>query len=77
MNKVKKIEKLKRFRRIVRDYTALEIDGIEVDIFDAAAVLSAHGCLSKEDQDRFLDEPARVMIWKAWNLLGKERGWKR
>lgn len=68
------MKKIEQFRRIVREMTAAEIDGIEVDITSASAVVTVYEALSKRNRERFLLEPAQVMIWLAFDLLEKAEG---
>ncbi|MFD1394382.1 hypothetical protein ACFQ40_01125 [Kroppenstedtia eburnea] len=67
------MNKIEQFRQIVRELTAGEIEGIEVDITSASAVVTVHDALSEKNKERFLLEPAQVMIWIAFDLLEKAK----
>lgn len=67
------MSKIEKFRSIVREKAAAEVDGIEVDLFSASAVVKVYDSISTKNKERFLQEPAQVMVWLAFSILEKAK----
>ena len=69
LREVEKVDKLAALRKIVKEHTTAEVDGVLMDAFTASMLVKVHGALNQGNQGKFLAMSIAEMIDVGWKLV--------
>lgn len=68
----KRLTRIEKFRKIVADCQRAKIDGTNIDLFSASAVVKVYDALNEENRAKFASVPAPKMVAIAWRLINNK-----
>jgi ribosomal protein L20A (L18A) len=61
--------KIDQLKQIVSDFSMGEVEGVEVDVQTANAIVTVYNALGSENKERFINSPIEKMASISWQLV--------
>jgi len=61
--------KIQQLKKIVADCQHAKVDGVDVDLFTASAVVQVHDALNETNQAKFVSLDIMKMVDLTWKLV--------